>query len=685
MSESRLTFELFGRDKASPVFDKFGRRVEDTHRKVGLLESGTRKLVGAAAGYVAFSTAADFLRSANEEARESQKVGAQTTQVIKSTGGAAKVTAEEVGDLATRLSNKTAVDDEQVQSSTNLLLTFKRVRNEVGEGAKILDRATEAALDLSASGFGSTESAAKMLGKALNDPLKGITALSRAGVTFSEDQKRQIAAYVQQNDLLSAQKIILKEVESQVGGQAAAQATAAEKASVAWANVKETIGTALLPTIDRMSEKFVDFVENHDIEGWAENAADGLETFFEEAEPLARDVLPAIGTALGIAADAAQTLAPAVQAVVDAFNNMPKWAQTVLVGGALVKGTGIGKLVPSIGGAAGGAAAGAVGRSAGQAAAAAGGAAAGGAAKFGAGRALGVVGIASALGSIYNDKMLDSLGDAQEKARRGTALTNKEMREQARLSNEIFGNTRRSGGGDFDKAKRSATEFTKALDELASKNPEPRVGVLGVPNALSDIGQVLGEVTGLDKKKAEPRVKPGNIGGSLNALADVGSAIGRLDRRRAQPRVRVDTSGVAGQVRYVQRLINSVTGKTVGIRVASGGRGGTTTARATGGPIIGPGSGTSDDVLFWGSNGEHVLTADEVSAMGGQQGVYNFRRRLRGEMPGRRDGGPIGDARPGGASLSTAAVEQLLSEQNQLLRTLVSARGSNMRLTGMGG
>ena len=31
-----------------------------------------------------------------------------------------------------------------------------------------------------------------MLGKALNDPVKGITALGRAGVTFTDEQKKQI-------------------------------------------------------------------------------------------------------------------------------------------------------------------------------------------------------------------------------------------------------------------------------------------------------------------------------------------------------------------------------------------------------------------------------------------------------------------------------------------------------------
>ena len=115
-----------------------------------------------------------FFKSANAEATESVKVNAITANALKQTGAAAWITADQVGDLATAISNKTGIDDEAIQSSANLLLTFKNVRNEVGEGANIFDRATAAAQDMAAAGFGDAEGASKMLGKALNDPVAGI-------------------------------------------------------------------------------------------------------------------------------------------------------------------------------------------------------------------------------------------------------------------------------------------------------------------------------------------------------------------------------------------------------------------------------------------------------------------------------------------------------------------------------
>lgn len=211
------------------------------------------RAVGAAAiGLFAVDKVKDFFTSAVGEAREGQKVAATTAQIIKATGGAAKLSAEQVGDLSTALSNKTGIDDETIQSGANLLLTFKAVRNEVGKGNDVFTRATTAAADLSAAGFGSVEGASLQLGKALNDPLKGISALARSGVTFTEQQKEQIKTLVASGKTLEAQKIILGEVEAQVGGTAAASATAGEKFAVAFGNFKEEVGTALLPIIDQL-------------------------------------------------------------------------------------------------------------------------------------------------------------------------------------------------------------------------------------------------------------------------------------------------------------------------------------------------------------------------------------------------------------------------------------------------
>lgn len=188
-------------------------------------------------------------------AYESQKVMAQTDAIIKATGSAAGITSEQVAKLSEKLSMQIGVDDELIQKSANLLLTFKQVHNEVGAGNQIFDRAVTAAQDLG-SVFGSADAAAMQLGKALSNPVQGISALARAGINFSQSQKDQIAQMMKNNDLLGAQKIILKEVESQVGGTAAASATGFDKMRIALGNVSETFGAILIPYV----EKFATFV-----------------------------------------------------------------------------------------------------------------------------------------------------------------------------------------------------------------------------------------------------------------------------------------------------------------------------------------------------------------------------------------------------------------------------------------
>lgn len=218
--------------------------------------AAVKGLAKAAAGVAVVAGAIGYkLASA---AYESQKVMAQTTAIITATGGAANVTAQQVEALSQKLSMQIGVDDELIQSSANLLLTFKQVQNQAGEGNDIFNRAVTSAQDL-ANVFGDANGAAKQLGKALSDPVAGITALRKAGINFTEQQKEQIASLVKSGKSLEAQKLILEEVESQVGGTAAASATGFDRMKVALGNVAEDLGTLLIPFI----EKFANFVINN--------------------------------------------------------------------------------------------------------------------------------------------------------------------------------------------------------------------------------------------------------------------------------------------------------------------------------------------------------------------------------------------------------------------------------------
>lgn len=189
------------------------------------------------------------------QAMEAKRVTAETNAIIKATGGAARISAQGVADLSDKLSMQIGVDDELIQKTANLLLTFKQVQNVAGEGNDIFTRAVTTAQDLG-SVFGSADAAAMQLGKALSDPIAGITALRRAGINFTAQQKDQIKTLVDSGKSLDAQKLILAEVESQVGGTAKATATDFGRMQVAIENVAEKLGTLLLPFL----EDFANFI-----------------------------------------------------------------------------------------------------------------------------------------------------------------------------------------------------------------------------------------------------------------------------------------------------------------------------------------------------------------------------------------------------------------------------------------
>ena len=241
--------------------------VDQVNSKLGTIGTTGKKIGGLLKGAFAFAVIKEglgavkgFVGDALGEAREAQKVSAQTNAVIKSTGGAAGLTATQFGDLANAISKKTGIDDEQIQAGENMLATFTNVQNRLGKGNDIFSQATKVSTDLSKATGTTQVKANVMLGKALNDPIKGITALTRVGVTFSESQKKQIAQMQKTGDVAGAQKVILGELNKEFGGSAEAQATAGEKAAVAWGNLKEQIGTALLPIVDKMAGVFTDKV-----------------------------------------------------------------------------------------------------------------------------------------------------------------------------------------------------------------------------------------------------------------------------------------------------------------------------------------------------------------------------------------------------------------------------------------
>jgi hypothetical protein len=219
-------------------------------------------LLAVAGGAVLAKEVSDFVSTGVTALAKIDTISKQTEAVIASTGNTANVSAEGIANLANSLESVTATEAESIQQGANLLLTFKNIRNEAGEGNDIFDRTTASMVDMARAMGTDAQGGAIQLGKALNDPIKGIAALARVGITFSEDQKEMIASLVESNDLLGAQKIILDELDSQFGGSGAAYAESyagkLELIENEYGNIQESIVDGLMPALGEFSSFTLD-------------------------------------------------------------------------------------------------------------------------------------------------------------------------------------------------------------------------------------------------------------------------------------------------------------------------------------------------------------------------------------------------------------------------------------------
>jgi hypothetical protein len=237
---------------------EFARGLDNALKKVNQLAGGFeqagKKIRNVGAGLSVGVTAPllAFGAKAVGSFREQEEALKRVDAAIKSTGGAAGVTTDELATMAAELQKTTTFGDEATLAMQAVLLTFTNVK---GDNFGL---ATNAILDMSAALGTDLQSSAIQVGKALNDPLLGISSLGRAGVQFTADQKALIKSLVQTGDVAGAQAIIIKELETQFGGMAEAlAATPFGKYDQALNNLGdsfEEIGKALTPVITLLAE-----------------------------------------------------------------------------------------------------------------------------------------------------------------------------------------------------------------------------------------------------------------------------------------------------------------------------------------------------------------------------------------------------------------------------------------------
>jgi len=199
-----------GSGKAEKATGKASKAAKDGSKSYAMMAA---KIGGAVLAYKAITGAANMFI---ENTVRQEQAMRQLEVAVKSTGGAAGMTAVELREMAAGLQQVTTFGDEAIMEMQAILLTFTKI------GKETLPQTTEAVANLATRMGTDLKSAAIQLGKALNDPIANLSALSRSGIQFSKSQKAMVKELVESNRMVEAQKIILAELDTQFGGSARA-------------------------------------------------------------------------------------------------------------------------------------------------------------------------------------------------------------------------------------------------------------------------------------------------------------------------------------------------------------------------------------------------------------------------------------------------------------------------------
>ena len=194
-----------------------------------------------------------------------EKAERSVAAALKSTAGASNMTQGEIVRHAAAIEELTGVGDELVLGSSALLLTFTNIGRNVFPEAQTAIVNIASAMNLGVVSSESLKSATILVGKALNDPIKGLSALTRVGIQFTEQQKDQIKSFSDLGQSQEAQEVILKELTTQYGDFAEAIRNTHEgrmqALQSALGTLAEEMGKVLVPALSSAVEMLISFTK----------------------------------------------------------------------------------------------------------------------------------------------------------------------------------------------------------------------------------------------------------------------------------------------------------------------------------------------------------------------------------------------------------------------------------------
>jgi phage-related protein len=291
-----------GDAEAKAKLQGMNESVKETSGGFKSMASGAFSFLGGMAAFALASSAVSFLKDQVSDlfrvTLAHQGVMADTVNTLQHMGSASGQSAQSVADFADKMSKLTMFSADATQKGENLMLTFGNI------GKTVFPQATTAAMDMSQKLGQDLQSSVIQVGKALNDPIVGMTALQRVGVSFTAQEKEQIKTMTAHNNLMGAQKIVLFELTKQFGGDAttAGKTFAGQMAILGHQaeDLKIKIGTALLPILTNLLQKITPIVSG--FLSWASSghAVSDMIAYFNAHSQVLIPILAGLGAIIAV-------------------------------------------------------------------------------------------------------------------------------------------------------------------------------------------------------------------------------------------------------------------------------------------------------------------------------------------------------------------------------------------------
>jgi len=257
---SSAEIAITAKDKTKPGLSSAKKGVGGLTKAIKSYGAEIAVVVGAM--YGAIRTVKDLTDAYGKQEQAEIKLAT----ALEATGRYSESTETALHNFAKEMQNATGIGDELTIAAAGIMTTFTQVATET------FPEALEAAANMSKMFGQDLQQSVIQLGTALNDPIAGVGRLKRIGISFNEVQTDTIKYFMEQNDIMSAQRVILDELEAEIGGVARAMGKTwkgqTEILTAAFGDLKEEMGRVIvnrmepmLPVITRMVTATKDWIQ----------------------------------------------------------------------------------------------------------------------------------------------------------------------------------------------------------------------------------------------------------------------------------------------------------------------------------------------------------------------------------------------------------------------------------------